>query len=318
MKKAFPANINGKIFYIDEDAYNLLNSYLTQLRNAFSGPEGEEIVSDIESRIGELFEDLTARGQGVITLSDVNNVIETMGRPEQISGEEEPRECGSATPPPYVPPVKKRLYRDEQNNVFGGVLSGLGIYLGWDITLLRILTVVLTIYCWPCLFAYLIAWMIIPPAKTPRQILEMRGEPVTVSSIGTTVMGNDDSAASVFNKICQIAGTFIMALFGFCGAIGAFTLSILALCVIAGMIMLSTTGTMTLLDNFDITATAPYIQGWAMTLVFLCIALPFMLLAWAGCTVVFKAPTIPRNLLISGLIFEALLIVGAVVLWNLC
>ena len=53
MKKTFPVNINGKVFYIDEDAYELLSNYLTQLRAAFCGTEGDEIVTDIESRISE-------------------------------------------------------------------------------------------------------------------------------------------------------------------------------------------------------------------------------------------------------------------------
>ena len=56
MKKTFEVNINGKIFHIDEDAYELLKNYLSQLREAFPGEEGEEIVSDIECRISEHFE----------------------------------------------------------------------------------------------------------------------------------------------------------------------------------------------------------------------------------------------------------------------
>lgn len=56
MKRTFPVNINGKVFYIDEDAYELLQNYLDQLRATFPGSEGDEIVSDIESRISELFD----------------------------------------------------------------------------------------------------------------------------------------------------------------------------------------------------------------------------------------------------------------------
>lgn len=87
MKKTFPVNINGKIFYIDEDAYKLLQDYLSQLRDTFPGQEGSEIVSDIESRISELFDERIATGANVIILEDVNNIIETMGRPEELSDE---------------------------------------------------------------------------------------------------------------------------------------------------------------------------------------------------------------------------------------
>ena len=85
MKKTFPVNINGKVFYIDEDAYELLLNYLDQLRSAFGGAEGEEIVSDIESRISELFDERIAAGACAIVYNDVNNVIEIMGKPSDIS-----------------------------------------------------------------------------------------------------------------------------------------------------------------------------------------------------------------------------------------
>lgn len=88
MKKAYPANIDGQIFYIDDDAFQLLNSYLDQLRATFRGEEGEEIVNDIESRIRELFAARTSAGANVIVLADVNKVIATMGRPEDLSQED--------------------------------------------------------------------------------------------------------------------------------------------------------------------------------------------------------------------------------------
>lgn len=84
MKKTFPVNINGKIYYIDEDAYELLQNYLTQLRHTFTGGEGEEIVGDIECRIAEHFDERVEAGAGAIVYADVNNVIETMGRPEDL------------------------------------------------------------------------------------------------------------------------------------------------------------------------------------------------------------------------------------------
>ena len=75
MKRTFSANIDGQIFHIDEDAFNLLNNYLEQLRQTFHGNEGSEIVGDIESRIRELFSERIGAGARVIVISDVNNVI---------------------------------------------------------------------------------------------------------------------------------------------------------------------------------------------------------------------------------------------------
>ena len=331
MKKAFPANIDGKIFYIDEDAYTLLNNYLTQLRSAFPGPEGEEIVTDIESRIRELFDERTSAGQAVIVIDDVNRVIDIMGRPEEISGEGDNGAAynvgGPSVPPPYEGEVSKHLYRDERNKVFGGVLSGLGHYLGWDITVMRVLTVILAVcsYFWPLVLIYVVAWMVIPPARTPRQILEMQGRPVNIKSVGQTVVDTTSGVVSeasrgvgdFINSFFQIVGVFLMGFLGFIGAMAAATTIIIALCIIAGMVCLSIGAGFSLLDAFDISSAAPYLEGWGMTLVMLAVALPMLALTWAGCTVVFKAPAIPKNLIVTGIVFEVLFIVAAAVLMNL-
>ena len=134
MKRTFPANIDGQIFYIDEDAFELLRNYLDQLRAVFRGSEGQEIISDIESRIRELFAERISAGANVIVLADVNNVIATMGRPEDLG--EESQEQGSPLPPPadndtarpFISinlPGRKRLFRNMRNKIFGGVIGGL-------------------------------------------------------------------------------------------------------------------------------------------------------------------------------------------------
>ena len=79
MKKTFPVNINGKIFYIDEDAYRLLLDYLSQLRATFTGDEGAEIVNDIEQRISEHFDERISLGANVIVIDDVKNEMKSWG-----------------------------------------------------------------------------------------------------------------------------------------------------------------------------------------------------------------------------------------------
>ena len=84
MKKTFQVNINGKIYHIDEDAYTLLQNYLAQLRDAFPGDEGIEIVNDIEFRISEHFDQRLAGGASVIVIDDVNRVISIMAAPTRL------------------------------------------------------------------------------------------------------------------------------------------------------------------------------------------------------------------------------------------
>lgn len=242
MKKAIQVNINDRIFYIDEDAYSLLQNYLHQLSAAFPDTEGQEIVSDIETRISELFDEHCSQGYNVIDKSFVNTVIDTVGRPEELSDTEyiSGSEKQDTTPPPYAnapsgETPKKKLYRDVDNKVFGGVLSGLAKYLNWDVNVLRFLVVVIVIssmvapwaLTWPWLIAYLICWMVIPPADTPRRKLEMEGREVTVENIGNDVKERaeqnpnkpsgsfGDALGSIVSALCKIilAGVGIIAAF---------------------------------------------------------------------------------------------------------
>lgn len=247
MKKAIQANIRDRIFYIDEDAYALLQNYLHQLSAAFADDEGQEIVSDIETRISELFDERCSQGYNVIDISYVNQVIDTVGRPEQLSdndyvaGNSSSDAEGSADSEGSTPPLfandyaetstkKKKLYRDVDNKVLGGVLSGLAKYLDWDVNVMRFLTVIIVIFSmvvpwiavWPWLLIYLTCWMVIPPANTPRRKLEMEGQEVTVENIGNNVRGVNDQAryksgtslADTLGSIVTIFCKLALAVFG--------------------------------------------------------------------------------------------------------
>jgi len=79
MKKTFTINISGNIFHIEEDAFEQLQGYLMKLKKHFGNEaEGREIVSDIESRIGELFQEKSKGENKVITLEWVDEVITIM------------------------------------------------------------------------------------------------------------------------------------------------------------------------------------------------------------------------------------------------
>ncbi len=338
MKKTFPVNINGKIYYIDEDAYTLLQNYLQQLRATFPGEEGAEILSDIESRISELFDERLETGASVIILANVNEVIGIMGRPEELGGDEDetcPKNEAGAVPPPIPDafivegPVTKKLYRDERHKVFGGVLAGFGQYMNWDVTVLRILVVVLALCTklWPLVLVYMIAWLVIPPARTPRQILEMMGRPVTLGTVGQTVIDSStpppapvpdgNSFSNFINTAFMLIGKCLLAFIAFVAGITSFVTVVIGLVLITGMICLFTANAPGILNGMDVSLTSPYLEGWGITLVMFAVALPMLALFWAGCTVVFRAAPMSRGVLLAGLVLEILLIIGASVLLNL-
>ena len=85
MKKTLTVNLGGTVFHIDEDAYRLLDNYLSNLKIHFRKEAGaDEIIDDIERRISELFTEKLAAGSQVITIAYVEEVIARMGKPEEL------------------------------------------------------------------------------------------------------------------------------------------------------------------------------------------------------------------------------------------
>lgn len=190
MKKTLTVNLGGTVFNIDEDAYVLLDNYLNNLKYHFRNEEGEEeIIRDMETRISELFSDYITRGQQVITIENVEEVIARMGKPEEINSEGDTGGDGSKSSRNTYSDntAKRRLFRDPDDKILGGVLSGLASYFGWDVAWTRIITLICGIFFHGFIIAYIIAWIIIPMARTATEKLQMRGEPVNMENIGKTV-----------------------------------------------------------------------------------------------------------------------------------
>jgi phage shock protein PspC (stress-responsive transcriptional regulator) len=195
MKKTFSVNLGNRVYSIDEDAYLRLKEYLDRIEGYFSDQkEREDILNDIEMRISDLFtERLNPSGQ-VITLRDVEEVIRVMGDPREISGSDE--QPGASQERSYGP---RRMYRDPDDRVIGGVCSGLGAYLGLDPVIVRILFILFLIFGIGFL-VYLILWIVVPEARTTAQKLEMRGDTVNASNIGRFVQDEFDSVKRSFRR----------------------------------------------------------------------------------------------------------------------
>ena len=198
MKKALKINLSGQIFHIDDDAYEKLKIYLDTISSHFSNTEeSKEIISDIETRIAELFSERMKDGNQVITIRNVEEIIDIMGKPEEIinDDDEEPNHSTGRKK------TNRRLYRDPENAVIGGVSSGLGAYFNIDTLIIRILFIVLVLVGagFPVLL-YLILWIAVPKARTTAERLEMRGEKVTVSNIERTVKEEYESVKENFKK----------------------------------------------------------------------------------------------------------------------
>lgn len=184
MKKVVTVGIGGRSFVIDEDAYQKLERYLAKFRQKTGeGSEAADIMEDLEQRIAELFyEELSGKGE-VVSISMVNRVIDQLGMPDGSPAEDFSEGNSNATVnmPPFA--ATKRLYRDPDNRVIGGVCSGLGHYLNIDMVIIRVIFAISLFMGGLGFWAYIIFWIVAPQAMTASQKCEMRGIPVTAENL---------------------------------------------------------------------------------------------------------------------------------------
>ncbi|HEU4789174.1 MAG TPA: PspC domain-containing protein [Flavobacterium sp.] len=184
MNKTVNINLGGMFFHIDEDAYQKLTRYFDAIKRSLSKSSGqEEIIKDIEMRVSELLTEKQKTEKHVVTLREVDEVISVMGQPEDYIIEEDgptTNENRDFSAPRHT----KKLYRDKENGMIGGVATGLGHYFGIDAVWLKIMFLIFVFAGFGTgILAYIILWIVTPEAITTSEKLEMTGEPVTISNI---------------------------------------------------------------------------------------------------------------------------------------
>jgi phage shock protein PspC (stress-responsive transcriptional regulator) len=202
MNKTISINLGGFFFHIDEDAYQKLSRYFDAVKRSLSPDGRDEIMKDIESRVAELFQERIKNEKQVVGLLEIEEVILIMGQPEdyKIDDDKTSDQSNSTSSTNYYYP-SKRLYRDKDNGMIGGVMAGLGHYLGVDALWLRILMVILFFGFGTGLFVYIVLWILVPEAITTTQKLEMKGQPITISNIEKKVKEGFDDITSKFSNI---------------------------------------------------------------------------------------------------------------------
>ena len=170
MKKNIQMNLCGRLYQIDEDAYELLQHYMETLRNYFSCQEGGlEIANDIEERVAELLDEIKAAGTIAITIEHIQDIIQRVGELEDITSEgDDEKSAKSDTDNPkgsrkhddansaqsakesafdrWLNGLKnKRYYNDTQNKFLCGVLSGCSNFFGGDVLIWRIAFVLVSL-----------------------------------------------------------------------------------------------------------------------------------------------------------------------------
>ncbi len=183
MKITVSINLGGYSFNIDEDAYAELKRYLRNLEHHFAEEESSsEILSDIETRMAEIFRTKITSFKQVINIDDVHQAISVMGTPEDISDGDHKSAGEKFSSRGY-----HRMYRDPDHRIIGGVCAGMGAYWNIDPVIVRIIFVALVLAGGIGALVYLILYIVIPEAKTTAQKIEMKGDPVNIHNIKEAV-----------------------------------------------------------------------------------------------------------------------------------
>ncbi len=183
MKKTISIHLQGYPFLIEEDAYQVLSAYLQKLQEILRNSNGaNEIIQDVELRMAELFSKQLENGKKVIELTGVQEVLTLLGNPE-VFADTDGENSFSEAPKSDEMRIEKRLFRDEENAILGGVATGFANYFGIDVVVVRALFVLAVFIGGFGVPLYIILWIITPTAKTSLEKLQMKGKAVTLESI---------------------------------------------------------------------------------------------------------------------------------------
>ena len=307
MNKTVNINLGGMFFHIDEDAYQKLSRYFDAIKRSLSNSSGQdEIIKDIEMRVSELLNEKQKSEKHVVSVKDVDEVIAVMGQPEDYRIDDEATENKSTgfSSTTASSSTLKKLYRDKDNGMIGGVLAGLSHYFGIDKVWLRIAFIALIWLFGTGVLAYIVLWIVMPEAVTTAEKLEMTGEPVNISNIEKKVREEFDNVSEkiknvdydkvgnqvkyTVGKAGSSFGDFIIAILRiFAKFMGALIIIIASVALIALIISLFTLGSTSFLsvpwldyfNTFNYTNTAM----WFISLLFfLVIGIPVFMFLLLG------------------------------------
>ena len=182
MKRTVNVAIGGCSFTIDEDAYRALDTYLMKFKGALdSNSSKTEVMDELEARIADILKGRLG-GREVVDMKMVKVIIEQIGYPqgyrETANTDGEYHYSGTDGEKPA-----RKLFRDPDGQKIAGVCSGLALFLGVDVTLIRVIFLVALICGSAGLWIYIVIWIAAPQAKTAAEKCELRGIPVNAENI---------------------------------------------------------------------------------------------------------------------------------------
>ena len=157
MKETVNVSIASQAFTLDQDAYNLLSDYLSDVKSRLSGGEDDETYTDIEARIAEIFREKLPSPMMVVTIGLVREAMLQMGTPDDFgTATNSNNSCNDNSNEITA------LRRSSSDRVIAGVCGGIAEHFKIDAALLRLISLILILFGGLSLWVYVILWLIIP------------------------------------------------------------------------------------------------------------------------------------------------------------
>lgn len=306
MKKVVHINLNGKAYQVEEAGYEKLKTYLgTAEKKLAHNPDKDEIVRDIEQAIADKCEAKLRPGKNVITEDAVEEIIAKIGPVEAVSDDEE-----TAPPAENDPRRTRKLYSLPKEGTISGVCAGLAAYFGTDVTVMRLIFVILLFVTHGAMaIMYFVLALIMPEARTPEEIADAHGRAMTAQGIISQMHMTEPAQDAVTR-----AGKAITV-------VGRFIIKLLAILIVAfGVVWTAIAGWvlwLILLGKTVMTDQLAVLNGWRqavfVTAIYLLLAIPLYWLYQVIRAAYVTSDDRPRQLLSGGTAGLAALWIGSMV-----
>ena len=214
MKEITRIHLAKTPFSVEVDAKKSLEQYLDSIqKNMHAEPEA---MREIEARMVELLAERGVSKDGVISHDDVVAVQQQMGEPQDFADGEAPETVDTAETNANKP--TKRLMRDPDNAILGGVCAGIAAYWGINPLWVRLLFIFSPFITFgTSLLIYIVLWISMPEAQTAAEKLQMRGEEVTLDSLKNFSFTDNKKTQvkNTFIKIVQVITSFVLIMITF-------------------------------------------------------------------------------------------------------
>jgi len=297
MDKTININLGGTLFQIDEAAYKMLKNYLQSIDMKFRNtPGGNETIEDIETRIAEIFQAQKGTA-GIISTENVVDMIRIIGKPEDFDQPGAEAEAQHTTY--WQSSSRKKLFRNPENRIIGGVCGGLGAFINTDPVWIRILFVIFACFFGIGLFVYLALWLALPAAAGEAQKKEMYGTMQNLAKPGQSFNTTGDKVGNAFDAVFKAIGKVLfvivrifLIIMGVCLVVFAF-LTLLTFVMITvfhypGAFSTDAVGvTISYLPDFMNYIISPGLVPWVKAMIAMVIVIPLLALIYAGVRMIF-------------------------------